>query len=248
MKIAEDIYLIGSAQFGLSSPLDCHVYLVKDGEDIIIIDTGAGKKDSDVDYILKNIKNDGLNVSSINRVLLTHAHADHAGGGSSLKAKIGCEIIANKITKSMVEKGDEHELGLDFAKRSGFYGDDYTFKTYKVDRLINDGEIIKVGNSEIMAIHTPGHSTDSMCYLLKRVGTNVLFTGDVVNLNGKFILLNCYGFDLKEYRENIKKLSNLSIDMLLPGHGVFTLVDGQSHIDILVDAFDKLLINNQLIL
>ncbi|MCL4377257.1 MAG: MBL fold metallo-hydrolase, partial [Actinobacteria bacterium] len=137
----------------------------------------------------------------------------------------------------------------DFAKRGGFYGDDYTFKTFKVDKIINDGETIKIGNGiEIKAIHTPGHSTDSMCYFLRKDGKNILFTGDVVNHGGKFILLNCYGFNLDDYRDSIKKLSDLEIDMIFPGHGVFSLSNGQSHIDPLIEAFNKLLINSQLIL
>jgi hypothetical protein len=68
-----------------------------------------------------------------------------------------------------------------------------------------------------------------------------------VNHEGRIVLLNCEGFELKAYRENIKKLANLGIDMLFPGHGIFALKNGQNHIDILVDAFDKLVINNQLI-
>ena len=51
----------------------------------------------------------------------------------------------------MVKKGSEHELGLDFAKRSGFYGDNYTFQTFKVDTITNNGNIIEVGNSKIGA-------------------------------------------------------------------------------------------------
>lgn len=247
MKITEGIHIVGSGQFGISSDLDCHIYLVHDGDDAILIDAGAGKFEDDANYILANIENDGLRPQAVKKLLLTHAHADHSGGGRALQEKLGCETVSGIETKRFVEKGLEQELGLDFAKRSGFYGDDYKFTPFKIDTVIKDGETITLGNSSIKAIHTPGHSSDSISYLLEKAGHRSLFTGDVVNHGGRMVLLNCEGFDLKAYRENIKKLSNLNVDMLFPGHGVFTLKNGQSHIDILIDAFDKLLINSQII-
>jgi glyoxylase-like metal-dependent hydrolase (beta-lactamase superfamily II) len=247
MKIIKGIYLVGSGQFGLSSDLDCHVYLVHDRGESVLIDAGAGKFEEDVNYILANIESDGLNQKSVKKLLLTHAHADHSGGGRALKEKLECETVSGIETKRFVEKGREQDLGLDFAKRSGFYGDDYKFKPFKIDTVIEDGDTITVGNSSIKAIHTPGHSSDSMTYLLEKDGNRAIFTGDVVNHGGRMVLLNCEGFELKPYRENIKKLSNLNVDMLFPGHGIFTLKKGQSHIDILIDAFDKLVINSQII-
>jgi glyoxylase-like metal-dependent hydrolase (beta-lactamase superfamily II) len=248
MKIMDDVFLVGSGQFAVSTALDCHIYLIRDGSDYILIDTGAGKFKPDTDVIVENIKKEGIDTNSEFKLFLTHAHSDHAGGGKFLKEKLDCTIFANELTAGFVGRGREDELGLDYAKRSGFYGDDYKFRTYKVDKIVKDGQIIKIGNLKIKCILTPGHSTDSMCYLVEKDGKKMLFTGDVVNHGGKFIILNCAGFSLQDYRENIKKLKKLSVDMLFPGHGVFTLENGQSHIDILIDASDKLLINQVLVI
>ena len=179
MKIMEGIYLVGSAQFGISASLDCHVYLVEDSGELAVIDIGAGKFDRDVDIILNNIIKEGFSPSEIDKLFLTHAHSDHAGGAKAFKKKTGCKIIANNITGEMVKEADEHKLGLDFAKRSGFYGDDYKFRKFNIDKILEDGEITKIGSSNIKAILTPGHSTDSTCYLLEKDGKKILFTGDV---------------------------------------------------------------------
>jgi glyoxylase-like metal-dependent hydrolase (beta-lactamase superfamily II) len=248
MKILEDIYLVGSGQFAISTALDCHIYLIRDGSEYVLIDTGAGKFKSDTDAVINNIQKEGISTDSKFSVFLTHAHSDHAGGGMFLKEKLDCTIHANELTAGFVNRGREEELGLDYAKRSGFYGDDYKFHTYKVDKIVKDGETLKIGKLKIRCILTPGHSTDSMCYLIQKNGKKMLFTGDVVNHGGKFIILNCSGFSLEDYRENIRKLKGLSVDMLFPGHGVFTLSNGQSHVDMLVNAFDKLLINEVLVL
>jgi len=247
MKIAKDIYLVGSGQIGISSELDCHIYLVDHGEEASLIDAGCGKNESDINLILKNIEREKIDPNKIKRIFLTHGHSDHAGGASILKDKLNCCIYAGSITRDIVSKGSDELLGLDFAKNSGFYGDDYVFKTFDIDKIINDNDEIVIGTDRIRAIHTMGHSDDSMCYLIKKDNKILLFTGDVVGHGGKFVLLNCHGFDLGNYRKSIKKLAGLSVDMLFPGHGLFTLENGQSHIDKLVDAFNKLLINDYII-
>ena len=79
-------------------------------------------------------------------------------------------------------------------------------------------------------ILTQGHTQDSTCILFEDGGRRGLFTGDVVFYSGKIGLLNLEGCSLEEYRRDIHKLANLEIDMLLPGHGVFVLKNGQKHI------------------
>jgi glyoxylase-like metal-dependent hydrolase (beta-lactamase superfamily II) len=66
--------------------------------------------------------------------------------------------------------------------------------------------------------------------LLNDGSKRALFTGDVVFYGGKLGLLNLEGFSLDDYRRDIHKLANLDVDMLLPGHGVFTVRRGQNHI------------------
>ncbi len=248
MRILEDIYLIGSGQYGISSALDCHIYLIRYGKDCLIIDAGAGKFDADSDIILNNIREEDISLESKFHILLTHAHPDHSGGGGVLKRKLGCRVYANKITAEIISRGDETELGLDVAKRSGYYGDDYKFTPFSVDKILKSDSNLTIGGMKISCIFTPGHSPDAMCYLVEKDGKKLLFTADVLNHGGKIIILNCRGFDLKEYRENIKKLSGIEADMLFPGHGVFTITGAQAHVENLVSAFDKLLINNNLII
>jgi glyoxylase-like metal-dependent hydrolase (beta-lactamase superfamily II) len=248
MKILKDIYLIGSGQFGISSPLDCHIYLINEGNECLIIDAGAGKLDTDSDTILNNIKNEGISLANKFSLLITHAHADHAGGGYALRQKLGCRVYTNEIAAGIISRGDETELGLDVAKRSGYYGEDYKFRPVTIDTILKVDSTVNICKMRVNCIFTPGHSPDAMCYLIEKDGKKLLFTADVLNHGGKLIILNCTGFDLKEYRENIVKLKGLNADMLFPGHGVFTVNGAQTHVDNLVSAFDKLLINNNLII
>ena len=71
MKLTEDIYLVGSAEFGISNEYDCHVYLIDGGEEAALIDCGVGY---DTERILQNIR-EVIDIRKLKRVYLTHLHA-----------------------------------------------------------------------------------------------------------------------------------------------------------------------------
>ncbi len=61
-------------------------------------------------------------------------------------------------------------------------------------------------------------------------------------MGGLINVLNYPGSSLADYRKGIKNLADLSVDSLLPGHFGFTLSDGQSHIDMAIEALRGLLV------
>jgi glyoxylase-like metal-dependent hydrolase (beta-lactamase superfamily II) len=110
-----------------------------------------------------------------------------------------------------------------------------------VDVELEDGQTIEVGGLRLRAIKTPGHSRDSICYLME--GTDeltCLFTGDTVFLRGLISLLNAPGSSVQDYGQSIKKLADLGVDALLPGHLGFCLRGGQEHINMAIEAFEDL--------
>lgn len=231
MKIAKDIYLVGSGEIRLSHPNDCHVYLIDGGGELALVDGGVGLAP---DMILDNIKEDGFNINNVKYILLTHAHSDHANGAGKIRKALGCAILATKEEAWLAKNGDDFQLGLVAAKRDACYPQDFHFDNYKVDQIIEDNEEITVGKYKLRIIVVPGHRTGHACYLMSRDGYTILFSGDTVFRKGMISLLNCPGSSLKEYRENIEKLSNLSVDALLPGHKLWTLKDGQNHINLAI--------------
>ncbi len=227
MKITEHVYLVGSGHYGISHAFDSSIYVVDCGSELVMIDTGAG---CDVPGIIENIKKDGLNPEHISTILLTHSHADHAGGASALKASYGCKVCISKIESGFLAKGDDKSLKLDVAKRSGLYAPDYTFSPCKPSETLADGDRRSIGDFVCKSIMVPGHSEGSMCFQVNLPEGKALFTGDVVFAQGAIGLLNCDGSDLSLYRKHIGRLSGLDIDLLFPGHHVFVLSEGQGHI------------------
>jgi len=228
MKIVKDVYMVGSGQIRLSNPYDCHIYLIDGGDELALIDAGVG---IETETILANIREEGLDEEKVKYILLTHCHADHAGGCINLKKRLNCKIVCSEAEGRLLENGTDIEIGLEVAKRTGIYPKDYKFQHCKPDIIIKDWETIKVGRYNVKAIIVPGHSPSSTCYLLDIDGYRILFSSDIVFLGGTIGLGNWPGSSLERYRESIGKLSNLSIDALLPGHFLWTLRDGQASLD-----------------
>jgi len=237
MKIIDNVYLVGSGQIGLSHPSDCHVYLIDGENELALIDTGVG---IEVEKIFANIEDDGFDPINIKKVILTHTHADHAGGCKKMKEMLNCAIFVPLNEIDLFERGTDEELGLTIAKESGIYPVDYVFPHCFADVAVSNGDNIQVGELQLKAINVPGHSSGSTCYFLEYKEKRILFTGDVVFYDGEIGLLNYWGSNLADYRNYINRLANLSVDALLPGHKLFTLRNGQQHIDRSISALKKL--------
>jgi glyoxylase-like metal-dependent hydrolase (beta-lactamase superfamily II) len=84
------------------------------------------------------------------------------------------------------------------------------------DVQLKDGDHIAIGADVIRVIHTPGHSSDCVCFLHEREG--VLFTGDTVLGSGTSVLSPAEG-DVGDYLDSLERLKQLPTQIIAPGHG-----------------------------
>ncbi len=137
MKLTESIALVGSSRFGLSNPFDCSIYAIDCGDGVVLIDAGAGLEP---ELIEANMRNDGFDPALVKAVVITHTHADHAGGCRWWKDRTGCQIIVPEGERGIVEGTEDISQVLETAKRAGIYPHDYVFPKVKVDVGVRDGQ------------------------------------------------------------------------------------------------------------
>ena len=115
------------------------------------------------DAIINHIARNGL---SLEWIIETHAHADHLSAAQYLKNELGGKVaIGEGITRVQAHFGPLFNLGPPFA------ADGHQF-----DQLFADGDEFDLGGTRIRVMHTPGHTNDSVTYLIG----NAAFVGDTV--------------------------------------------------------------------
>jgi glyoxylase-like metal-dependent hydrolase (beta-lactamase superfamily II)/8-oxo-dGTP pyrophosphatase MutT (NUDIX family) len=155
-------------------------------KDIAVIDPGPAL-DGHIARILE------CGAGRIRWILTTHTHLDHSPASAALKAATGAQVL-----------GRPAPAGASQDQR------------YAPDRVPADGERIALGNLHLRAIHTPGHASNHLCYLLEE--TRMLFTGDHV-MQGSTVVINPPDGDMRAYLASLDKLLAEDIAIIAPGHG-----------------------------
>lgn len=247
MRLNARTHLVGSGSlgFGLSDDFDCHVYLLDGGSELALVDAGAGMG---LEMILERIEQQGLDQNRIKKLILTHAHTDHAGGAAATARRLGdVELVAHPETARRLREGDSEAIGLERAKAAGFYPAEYQFESCEAVSEVTDGDVVQVGDLSVEVIETPGHCRGHVALHATVDQNSVLFCGDALFVGGEIFLQNVPDCDLQEQISTLRRLRELAVTSLLPGHLSLSLTNGQRHIERANDALDRLLIPNQLI-
>ncbi|CAB4852220.1 unannotated protein [freshwater metagenome] len=236
MRLLPGVHLVGSGSLGhsITDPHDSHVYLIDGGSDAVLIDAGCGLATDD---IIARIIAAGVEPTSVSRVLLTHAHADHAAGARFLADALGAEILASARVAEIVAAGDEFASGLSRARAAGTYPEEVVLTPTHCGVLL-DNDDIRVGGLVITALATPGHADGHLCFRVTIGPLMAVFTGDLVFARGRVALLSTEDSRPAVLAESIRRLAKVRPDVLLPGHGSFVLSRAGDHLRMALDAFD----------
>ena len=132
----------------------------------------------------------------IKRILVTHTHMDHSPLAMPLSKKLNVPVMGMTILDNM----------------------QYQDESFVPTLHLKDGDLIETDEYTIEAVHTPGHASNHLCYLIKEV--NCLITGDHI-MQGSTVVIAPPDGDMRDYLLSLKKLKNYKIDFLAPGHGEF---------------------------
>jgi glyoxylase-like metal-dependent hydrolase (beta-lactamase superfamily II) len=241
MKLTHDVHVVGGGRFGfgLSGPLDCHVYLLDGGSELALIDPGLGLP-GDFDLVLENIRADGLDPARIRKIILTHYHCDHIGAAREAQQRLNAEVIASRLAAPVIRTGDERAVALDVARAAGFYPADYQLLPCPVDREVGEGDEIGVGDLALKVWETPGHCDGHLSFSMAGHDRTYLIGADLVFWGGRILLQNIHDCRIDAYAASVLKIARLDFDALLPGHLQISLRGGKAHVDAAAAAFKQL--------
>lgn len=126
-------------------------------------------------------------------ILCTHTHLDHSPGARALKAATGAAV---------------------FGMPAPPHGNQDA--TFAPDRVLAHGEVVDCSAFTLRAVHTPGHASNHLCYLLEQEKT--LFTGDHM-MQGSTVVINPPDGDMLAYFKSLEALLALDLARAAPGHG-----------------------------
>ncbi len=215
------VYMVGGGGVGLSHPCDSHVYVIQNSGEAALIDAGSGIAPR---QIRDRIIADGIELSTIKTIILTHSHWDHGRGAAWWVGQTGAQLAVHRLGVSTLE---EKLWPASHIERHG------TVSTIvNVNRPLEDGDDIRVGDVILKVIHTPGHSDDSISLYAKLDGQSILFGGDTCFAEGGHGTVNA-DTDFRAYRTSVRRLDAMKIDVLFPGHKHFVLSRAFAHIALL---------------
>ncbi len=180
---------------------NCTLLWCENTKKAAVVDPGG-----DLDRILKAVEEEGV---TLEKIMLTHAHIDHAGGTAELAESVGLPIEGPHQGDQFWIDGMAQQCAMfNFPPCEGF----------TPDRWLSDGDKVQVGDSSFDVVHCPGHTPGHVVFYNKddQMGLvgDVLFNGSIGRTD----------FPQGDHQELISSIKNKLFPLgeaveFIPGHG-----------------------------
>jgi metallo-beta-lactamase class B len=206
-RIADNLYYVGSK--GLAN------YLVTTPQGNILINSNM---EANVPLIEASIEKLGFKFKDTKTLLISHAHWDHDAGSAMIKEMTGAKYMVMDADVAVVESGGK----ADFAYNSA----EFLYRPTKVDRVLHDGDEVRLGGTVLVAHLTPGHTkgctTWTMAVTDRGKTYNVVILGSPnVNPGYKLVGNKAYPEIAEDYERMWRVLKTLPGELFLGAHGSY---------------------------
>lgn len=195
-RILGNVYYVGTE--GLSA------FLVTGPSGHVLID---GALPSSAPLIAANVTRLGFELADVKYLLINHAHFDHAGGLAELKRLTGAQLVASAGDRPDLERGRT----LNRPELEGF-------PPVKVDRVVRDGEQLRLGSLVLTAMLTPGHTGGATSWTTTADGKRVIFASSITVAGQTLIGDRSYSSAAADFRRTFAKLKGAQADVFLNFH------------------------------
>ncbi len=205
-RIAGNLYYVGSK--GLAN------YLITTPQGHILINSDL---EANVPLIRASIESLGFKFTDVKILLISHAHWDHDAGSAMIKKLTGAKYMVMDADVPVVESGGKSDF---------HYGNDPTmlYPPTKVDRVLRDGDEVKLGDAVLTAHLTPGHTKGCTTWTMKvkdgeKVRDVVIVGSPNVNPGYKLVSNLAYPQIAEDFERTFQVLKSLPCDYFLGAHG-----------------------------
>ncbi len=198
-------HISGPIHVLVSRSFDSNIIYIDGGEKQVLVDTGTGLYSSNVDKSLQQL---GSSLEAITDVILTHSHIDHIGGVIPIIESGSPKIHLHKEEADMINSGN---MLLTLSDTFGV-----ELPAMNIEGVLNEGDVLSFGDVNLEVIHTPGHSSGSICLFIESLG--VMITGDTLFSGGSFGRVDFPTGDPAKLVHSLKRLSEMKFEIALPGH------------------------------
>jgi metallo-beta-lactamase class B len=211
-RVVGNVYFVGS--------LSLASYLITTPQGHILINSNL---ESSGPMIRAGVEKLGFKFSDVKILLISHAHWDHCAGSAHLKELTGAKYMVMEQDVPEIEAG---------GKGNFHYGNDpgTFYKPTKVDRVLHDGDDVKLGGTVLTAHLTPGHTKGCTTWTMKATDRGKTYDVVIVgspNVNGGYKLVNNaqYPGIAEDYEKTFRVLKSLHCDVFLGAHGDYYGMD-----------------------
>lgn len=183
-----------------------HTYVIRGESGNLLIDSGL---DSNFPFLKENLLKIGIRIKDIFMIINTHEHFDHIGANRYFQEH--AIISAHRFAANKIKYNDQYVT----LYKSG----DRNQMALRVHLWLESKSRIDLGNYSLDIIHTPGHTSGSIC--IYEPIRKYLFTGDTLFAGGTLSYIAESG-SVGDYINSIQSLNTRKIEKIFPGHGAMS--------------------------
>jgi metallo-beta-lactamase class B len=203
-RIAGNLYYVGT--------YDLACYLIATTKGNILINTGLAASAAQIKI---NIETLGFRLADTKILLTTQAHYDHMGAMAAIKKMTGAQLMVDEKEADVLATGGSADYAL------GMYGT--SFEPVEPDRLLQDGDTIRLGEMQLVMLHHPGHTKGSCSFLFEVKDDEQSYRVLIANLptivtEKSFADIPIYPGIAADYAYTFKAMKNISFDIWLASH------------------------------